>query len=443
MKILKLMVENYKKLRAVEITPHGEMVVITGRNGQGKTSVLDSIWAALKNAEHVQAVPIRTGADKARIKLDLGELVVERRFTPKGSTLTVEKADGARYTSPQSILDALLGALTFDPLAFVNQDPREQFDALRKIVPLEVDVDELDSFNKRDFDARTEINRKAKQLRAQAEGISVPSNSPREPIDTKALKDRMAAASKTNADLEAEHGRRRQFTSDAKALLEQAKQDLEEAERLTEQATEREARAEGRRDKAARIQAGVDALPALAEPIDADAIRAKLDAGEGTNRGIEEHNRKRAILGEAEVLEAQSSELTAMMETREIVKDEAIKKAVMPVPGLSFGDGIVTYDGVPFDQAETSAQIRVGVSIAMAMNPKLRVIRIKEGSFLDGDNLALIAEMAREHDYQVWVEKVDTSGKIGVVIEDGRVVAVDGQGVDPITGHPVNTPEAP
>ena len=127
MKILKLTAENVKKLRAVEITPTGELVEITGKNGAGKTSVLDAIWWALAGTKHIQAVPIRTGATKARIRLDLGELIVERRFTPVGSTLTVEKADGARYTSPQGILDALLGALTFDPLAFVGQEPREQF----------------------------------------------------------------------------------------------------------------------------------------------------------------------------------------------------------------------------------------------------------------------------------------------------------------------------
>lgn len=40
MKIIKLTAENVKKLRAVEITPTGDLVEITGRNGAGKTSVL-------------------------------------------------------------------------------------------------------------------------------------------------------------------------------------------------------------------------------------------------------------------------------------------------------------------------------------------------------------------------------------------------------------------
>src|SRR3989304_5788661 len=140
MKILKLTAENVKKLRAVEITPTGELVEITGRNGAGKSSVLDSLWWALAGTKHIQAVPIRKGATKARIRLDLGELTVERRFSEKGPTPTVENAEGARFTSPQGILDALLGALTFDPLAFVGQEPREQFETLRRLLPLPHDA---------------------------------------------------------------------------------------------------------------------------------------------------------------------------------------------------------------------------------------------------------------------------------------------------------------
>ena len=47
MKIVKLTAENFKRLEAVEITPDGNTVLISGRNGQGKSSVLDSILAAL------------------------------------------------------------------------------------------------------------------------------------------------------------------------------------------------------------------------------------------------------------------------------------------------------------------------------------------------------------------------------------------------------------
>ena len=57
----------------------------------------------------------------------------------------------------------------------------------------------------------------------------------------------------------------------------------------------------------------------------------------------------------------------------------------------------------------------------MALNPTVRVLRVTDGSLLDSENLELLAELAREHDFQVWVERVDESGTVGVVIEDGQV----------------------
>ncbi|MGI9420342.1 MAG: hypothetical protein ACR2RA_21165, partial [Geminicoccaceae bacterium] len=70
---------------------------------------------------------------------------------------------------------------------------------------------------------------------------------------------------------------------------------------------------------------------------------------------------------------------------------EAVK---MPIDGLGLGDGVVTLNGIPFDQVSTAEQMRTSVALAMAANPTLKVIRIKDGSLLDDDSLAMIAGMA-------------------------------------------------
>ena len=49
------------------------------------------------------------------------------------------------------------------------------------------------------------------------------------------------------------------------------------------------------------------------------------------------------------------------------------------------------------------------------------MLRIRDGSLLDEDSLRAIAEWAEKNDYQLWIEKVDTTGKVGIVIEDGQV----------------------
>lgn len=438
MRIVKLTAENVKKLRAVEITPTGDVVTITGKNGAGKTSVLDAIWWALAGTKHIQAAPIRKGQNKARIRLDLGELVVERRFTAKGSALTVESADGARYTSPQGILDALLGALTFDPLAFVSQDPRKQFETLRGIVPLEVDVDELDALNRGDYDRRTEVSRDARASRAQAEGITVPDELPVGPLNTAALLTRIREAAKTNTEIEAQRAQRGRTQEALVGIRNEAGLARSRAQELRAQADTLESEARIAEAQADRQEAALLDLPALPPLVDVDAVSRDLEQAQAVNKLVEQRQQRDRWAATADELEEKARQLTSVIDARQKAKADAIAKAPMPVEGLGLGDGIVTFAGIPFDQASTAEQLRVSLAIAMAANPKLRVIRIKEGSLLDKAGQRLIAEMAQAHDYQLWVEQVDDSGKMGFYIEDGQVVAVDGE---PVTEQPQPEPE--
>ena len=59
MKIIELRAENFKRLRAIDITPDGHLVEIRGKNGQGKSSVLDGIWALFASAEALPPRPVR------------------------------------------------------------------------------------------------------------------------------------------------------------------------------------------------------------------------------------------------------------------------------------------------------------------------------------------------------------------------------------------------
>jgi DNA repair exonuclease SbcCD ATPase subunit len=91
MKIVNFKAENIKKLVAVEISPTDNTVIVTGKNGAGKSSVLDAIWWALSGTKHIQDKPIREGQTKAMIRLDLGTIIVERVFSeppPSGTSIT-------------------------------------------------------------------------------------------------------------------------------------------------------------------------------------------------------------------------------------------------------------------------------------------------------------------------------------------------------------------
>jgi len=51
----------------------------------------------------------------------------------------------------------------------------------------------------------------------------------------------------------------------------------------------------------------------------------------------------------------------------------------------------------------------------------LRIVRVRDGSLLDEDSMKVLSDMAEKNDVQVWIERVDSSGRVGIVLEDGEV----------------------
>ncbi len=61
----------------------------------------------------------------------------------------------------------------------------------------------------------------------------------------------------------------------------------------------------------------------------------------------------------------------------------------------------------------------------MSLNPELKVVRVRDGSLLDEDAMKILAKMADEADYQIWIERVDSNGDVGFVLEDGHLKGKD------------------
>lgn len=393
-KIVRLSSTNYKRLKAVEIQPDpdGSLVIVAGRNGQGKSSVLDSITAALGGVNSkTTPKPIRDGEDRAEIVLETEELVVTRRFTPSGSTLTVKSTDGATYSKGQGKLDDLLGKLSLDPLAFTQLSDRDQLAALLDLVELTEDIPALDAERNRLYSERTDIGRRGKAIG----DVSVDDSLPTDEASASELIAKIRDAHEANRaidDAEAQRVRLAQRVAELEAELKLAREKLGELE----------TRAQGER-------------------IDASDLEAQLSSIEDTNAQIRENNaaRERAALQAG--LREEYGKLTAEIEAIDKRKADALSAAEFPVDGLGFDADGVTYQGVPFKQASSAEQLRVSLAMAIALNPQLRVIRIADGSLLDADNLALIEQMATEHDFQVWIEVVGDGNGAGVVIEDGEV----------------------
>lgn len=423
-KIIRLESTNYKRLKAVEIAPDpdGNLVIVAGKNGQGKTSILDSITAALGGVnEKTTPKPIRDGEDRAEIVLETEDLIVTRKFTASGSTLTVKSPDGAVYPKGQAKLDDLLGKLSLDPLAFTQLSDRDQLATLLDLVELPFDLDKLVAERKDIFDRRTDANRKVKELTARVAGyIAKPADLPEEEVSVSALLTQYREAEAIERGQESD----RDELLNAEESVAACSRDIEEVEAEIDRLRAEVVRLKGKRSEfvndvatAAGVIAAHSALP------DLDAIQTQIDGAESINAAVRHHKAGEAVRADLTIWQQAVSELADSIAEIDAQKADGLAAAQFPIEGLGFDESGVTYQGVPFKQASGAEQLRVSLAMAIALNPKLRVIRIADGSLLDSDNLALVEAVAKENDFQVWIEMVGDGDGRGIVIEDGEVKA--------------------
>jgi DNA repair exonuclease SbcCD ATPase subunit len=400
MKIIRLEAENLKRIKAVDISPTGAVVELTGPNDAGKSSVLDAIFWALAGGRTIQQQPIRKGEDKARVKVTLGadkkiELIVTRIFTQKGTHITIEDPAGNTFASPQKMLDALIGELSFDPLEFLQLAPIEQAKRLQAIVG--VDISQLEDAQATDRTAQTAAKNAASLLKSQAATIVVPDGLPETAPDVTDIRTKMFAQIDKNRLVQNAIERRASLGSRISQLQSELKQAEDEFARLEE------------------VAAGV--------VVSVEQLQADLNTADTVAKAIDRRKRRDDLLQQAKANDDIVDAIKLRMEQRVSAFKKQVAAAKLPVEGLTL-DPVrgVLFNEVPFEQASSAQQIRVSTAIAMAANPKIKVLRIKEGALLDDASLAAIGEMVTAADYQLWVETVDSGHANAIRLEDGTVV---------------------
>jgi hypothetical protein len=463
MRIVRLDTENIKRIKALTIEPGPDgLIVIAGRNGQGKSSALDSIAYALGGKDLMPPEPIRRGESEGRVRVDLGDFVVERVFRrepagcdcgaavdkddhlaectsnkawgPTKSTLTVKGKEIApgiapKYPSPQAMLDTMIGKLAFDPIEFMSMNPAAQAEQLRRIAKLDFAV--LNSKRAALFAARTEAKRAAASARTIADAMVIYEGVSAEETPADAIAKRLTEARglmevAEARDRAASHANSK--VQGCEASIKGLEDSISQLQRQLEQKVqaltlEQQERARWRQDAKAAEQAAAEARAAVP---DTGVVEAELKAIEQHNRKVRENIAASDADAKAIELEGRVDVLNIEIEGIDAQKARALKEAQFPVPGLGLSDDTtaVTFNGLPLEQASQAEQLRVSVAIGAALNPSLQVLLVRQGSLLDSSGMTALAALAAEANVQVWVERVsDGDGPATVVIEDGEAKA--------------------
>ena len=412
MRIIRLEASNIKRLTAVDITPNKGLTIIAGRNGQGKTSTLDAIEYAL-GGKPGDPRPLREGeaSGHTTVTMDTG-LVVRRTLTERGTTLTVTSAEGFRASKPQGHLDALVGALSFDPLAFGRLKPKEQMASLQELVGL--DCTDIDATRKAAYSDRKAANAEAKRLKGHRDSLpDVPPGTPAEPVSVAAL----MQAHEDGRDTNNQHRRER---LDLAREVEREPYVLQRIQDLRDELARQEALLEHVIAKRKQLTPLCDALV----DIDTAELEAQIRGAEGVNAAVRLRAQHKAAADDVASAIARADALTAKINDCDTERRARVAACELPVDGLSLDGSGVTFMGRPLEQASAAERLRVSVAMGLAANPKLRLLLIRDGSLLDADSLRMVGEMAEAAGADIWIERVGTGDAGAIVIEDGAVVEV-------------------
>lgn len=418
--IIELRSKSVKRLDAVTI-PFNKTgtTLIEGPNAQGKSSVLDSLLYALLGKGAVAEQPIHNGKDEAVIELTLTNgKRIRRTFKRKGEdeyTTAIELygADGAKFGSPQSTINDWLGSdIAFDPLDFAYMDGKRRREVLAQLVG--VDLDGFAARRKAAYDKRQAHYGLYDAAKRKFETAVKPGKIEGDMLDVAALNAELSAA----LELQGQHATAKRLLDEAEAkdtrLFAEIK-DLEE--RLKAKQAERTANL----DEVKKAKAAVDAY----EVPDIAAIQAKLGTADQHNNALREAKRAEqdynAAKAEWDTRKAERDAFDKELESIDAERSAALGAATYPVDGITFGDDDVLLNGLPFEQASTAEKIKVGMGVAIALNPTLRVIVSHDGALLDKSNLALINDLAQANGFQVVLERVADEPGAGIFIVDGAV----------------------
>ena len=329
-KINKLEIENLKRVKAVKIEPTQDgLTVIGGKNGQGKTSVLDSIaWALGGDKYRPTDAKNKDSVLPPTLKVVLSNgLVVERKG--KNSDLKITDPEGKK--SGQTLLDSFISKLALNLPRFMESTGKEKAKTLLQIIGVEEELEKLDKQEQELYQQRLLLGRDVEKKKAIAAELQYYPDVPKDLMSPSDL-------IKKQQEILARNGQREQWTREYDQIL----ADIEKVEKIIEQNQERllELKEKAKQAEKSPKELEMESTAELEENIrNMDEINTKI-------RANQEKDRADQIAKEGQ---AMYDDLSIKIEDIRKNKIDLLEGADLPLEGLSVEDGELTYKGFTWE----------------------------------------------------------------------------------------------
>lgn len=430
MRIAVVEITNILGCKYIKFAP-GTLTTFSGRNGTGKTSVIDALRRVFDGGSDPGL--LRRGAKLGEVVLTLDDgLKIRMRVTSKSTSYDIENVDGSIVPAPRKFIEELIDSLSVSPERILLAKPKELATILLEVMPItfgqeelqlatgedcwpiarDMSLDEVDNLRKMIYEARRGSNKEAADKAAAIRSLSTSLPPGDSTIDWK------------------------ERVTELRGLLDEAKQGRESKVKLIER-TEREHIAELKNAlefEIARLRAALGEEVEAVQSQEKDAIRS-IDEESAPEL---EHLSK--TIGEAEAnLQAhdRAEGIRKSIATFQHSKDEAERCATgfdlaiqsidelkqqklsgLPISGLEVREGQAFLDGIAFEHVNLRKRIEIAFQIcALRSNGKLNFMLLDEAEAFDSDSWAEFREGAVGSGFQIVAARV-SDGDLAIEIEN-------------------------
>lgn len=403
-KISSFEIENVKRVKAVAYEPtQNGLTVIGGRNGQGKTSVLDAIAWALGGDRFAPSAPYREGSTlPPHLKVQLSNgITVER--SGKNSSLKVIDTEGNK--GGQALLNKFIESFALNLPKFMNASNKEKADTLLRVIGVGDKLYELEDKEARLYNERHAVGRIKDQKLKFAKEMPDYADAPKELVSA-------ADLIKQQQDILARNGeneRKRQNLKTIEARYAAAEQELRRAEEAYQ-----------------KLKADLTIARQSAENL-VDESTAELERSiaevEEINRKVRANLDKDKAESDAAMFSEQYDALSRDIEGVRAEKYNLLNSAELPLEGLSVENRELTYKGYKWDSMSGSEQLRVAAAIIRKLNPECGFVLLDKLEQMDADTLREFSAWLENEGLQAIATRVSNGDECSIIIEDGYAAA--------------------